>query len=904
MNTIRLQTMTFLLAWISILPGAAQNPKAMTVEDLAGWKRITEKAISDDGQWISAKLEPWKGDATLYLYNARGEEMASFETAKKSEFAAAPYLLLTQTTALAEIEALKLKKTKEAEMPMDRLLIYDLLNRKEESIDSVRTHKLSPGAHWLAFQRGRATADSTLHLRSLDGSQSVSFQGVTDYFFSKENSVLYYVSQDSAGARPGLYVYLPDRQTSTLIWEGSGVFSQMTADEKGGKLAFLYCPDKDSTDANFALCLSEGNLPARIIAKRTDAFLPAGWVISEHGKLSFTKQARRLFFGIAPQAKKKDSTLLAENRPEVHIWNWNESIQYTQQNYNKADDLKKTYTVAYTPANHRFIPLTSPEITSLQTADDDQVANALLTTTVPYDLERMWEGTSRVDVYAVNLLSGDTKPLLKAVSGRVRLSPQGKYAYWYSAPDSSWYTCSIASGKQYRLSTPSTFAAWDEDNDVPNHPAAHGEAGWTKDDKALLLYDRFDIWQFDPTASAPAINLTVNGRPNKISYRRIQLDEDETAIDLKEKQWLRGFNQRSKGYGYYAARFSSPAAPEVLLAGDYMLSVPIKAKKADALIYTSETFARYPDVCLSDLTFKHSAQLTQGGRQQDAFLWGTAELTSWISLDGRRLEGVIYKPADFDPGKQYPLIVNFYERNAETLHSYRMPEVHRSSVDYHFYNSNGYIVFNPDIRYDEGYPGESCYKAVMSGVTALIAKGYINEKAIAAQGHSWGGYQDAYLATRTTLFAAIESGAPVVNMFSAYGGIRWGSGLNRSFQYEHGQSRIGRSIWESPLRYLENSPLFDMDKVQTPILIMANDQDGHVPWYQGIEFFVALKRLQKPAWLLNYTGEPHWPTRMANKMDFQQRMFQFFEHYLKNRPMPRWMREGVPAVARDFELGY
>jgi len=233
-----------------------------------------------------------------------------------------------------------------------------------------------------------------------------------------------------------------------------------------------------------------------------------------------------------------------------------------------------------------------------------------------------------------------------------------------------------------------------------------------------------------------------------------------------------------------------------------------------------------------------------------------------------------------------------------------MPEPHRSSIDYHFYNSNGYIVFNPDIVYTDGYPGESCYKAVMSGTTALMARGYIDEQHIGAQGHSWGGYQDAYLATRTNLFAAIESGAPVVNMFSAYGGIRWGSGLNRSFQYEHGQSRIGKSIWESPLRYLENSPLFDMDKVETPILIMANDNDGHVPWYQGIEFFVALKRLQKPAWLLNYTGEPHWPTKMPNKIDFQKRMFQFFEHYLHEKPMPKWMSEGIPAVDREFELGY
>ena len=216
----------------------------------------------------------------------------------------------------------------------------------------------------------------------------------------------------------------------------------------------------------------------------------------------------------------------------------------------------------------------------------------------------------------------------------------------------------------------------------------------------------------------------------------------------------------------------------------------------------------------------------------------------------------------------------------------------------------GYNVFNPDIRYVDGYPGESCYNCLMPGITMMIAKGYIDEKGIGAQGHSWGGYQVAYLATRTNLFSAIESGAPVVNMFSAYGGIRWGSGMARSFQYEHTQSRLGATPWSSPLRYLENSPLFTMDKVQTPILIMHNDADGHVPWYQGIEYFVAMKRLGKPCWLLNYTGEPHWPMHMANRIDFQRRMFQFFNHYLKNDKMPKWMSEGVPAVEQPFELGY
>lgn len=272
-------------------------------------------------------------------------------------------------------------------------------------------------------------------------------------------------------------------------------------------------------------------------------------------------------------------------------------------------------------------------------------------------------------------------------------------------------------------------------------------------------------------------------------------------------------------------------------------------------------------------------------------------------MDGRKLEGLLIKPKDFDPNKKYPMIVNFYEKSSQELYEHQIPEAHRSTVDYHYYSSNGYVIFNPDVYYKEGYPGEDAFNCVMPGVTQLISEGFIDEKHIAAQGHSWGGYQVAYLATRTNLFAAIESGAPVVNMFSAYGGIRLWSGRNRSFQYEHTQSRIGKSIWESPLRYLENSPLFTADKIQTPILIMHNEKDGAVPFSQGVEFFIALRRLEKKAWLLNYNEADHWPTVVRDKYDFQVRLAQFFDHYLKGKPMPQWMKEGVPAVEKGLNMG-
>lgn len=887
-----------MLAFMGIygIPQAQEVKKTMTFDDMVSWERITEQRISNDGKWVACKMEPWRGDATVFLYNEQGKEISTFRPAGKAEFSySSAYLLVTMTPGLEQTESLQLKKTKSENMPPNSLVIRRL-EGGEELIDSLKSYKLSESADWIAYQRG-SKVDSMLHVRSLDGKKQVSIPAVTDFRFAEKNNVLFYVS-DSL-----LYTYNPQKG-SQLISEKKGVFKKITFNKNGDKLAFLYCSDGDSTATCSTLFLSVNNQIARSVAQSGDEAFPVGWIISENENLRFSENSERLFFGTAPAPRQKDTTVLAANFPKVQIWKWDEGVQYTEQTYNKERDLKKAYTALYTIDSNKLIQLATPAIPELQTADEGNASIALLTSSLPYETAKMWEGRTQVDIYTVNLQTGVRQQMKKEASMRMTLSPKGNYAYWYSQQDSSWYTYSLVERKEYRLSAPSAFQAWDEENDVPDYPDAYGLAGWTTDDRDLLIYDRYDIWKFDPTGKSDPVNLTVNGRKENISYRLVQLDKEKKSYNLGDFQFLTGFNHLTKGTGYYKARFRTPVIPEVLLAGNFLLNTPLKAKKADALLYTAETFEKYPDVHLTNMTIQNPIQLTHGGRQQDGLNWGTAELTSWISLDGVPLEGVIYKPENFDPDKKYPVIVNFYERNASTLYSYHMPEAHRSTIDYHFYTSNGYIVFNPDVRYTGGYPGESCFNCVMPGITALIAKGYINEKAIGAQGHSWGGYQVAYLATRTNLFAAIESGAPVVNMFSAYGGIRWGSGLNRSFQYEHGQSRIGATLWEKPLQYIENSPLFTMDKVETPILIMHNDNDGHVPWYQGIEYFIALKRLQKPVWLLNYTGEIHWPMRLANRIDFQKRMFQFFDHYLKGTPQPVWMSEGIPAVNHDFDLGY
>lgn len=882
---------------------AQESPKALTVDDLATWQRISQQAISNNGKWAACKMEPWKGDATVHLYSTQGNEISTFSSTEHFEFSASSkFLIVERKPQTTVIDSLKILKTEKEKMPMNQLIIYSL-TKQEETIDSLKTFQLANEADWIAYQRGRK--DSTLYVRSLDGKTKFQFQSVTDFKFAPKSNMLYFTSVAENETTPaGLFTLNPQNGKLSLIKKGKGLFKYTSFDQQGDNIAFLYCANKDSSYKAMELWLSKQNKPATQIATRGNKAFPQKWVISEYGKIYFSKSGQHLFFGTSPESKQNDTTQLAEERPNVQVWSWNEPVQYTVQEFNKNNNLKKNYCAVYNINEKSLIQLANEELPNIKIGNEGDAPFAILSTSYPYSLSSMWEGRTRSDYYTVKLQDGSRKLIAKADYGNLKLSPHGKYAYWYGETDSCWYTIELSEGIRYRLTTPESFTAWDEENDVPDYPSAYGAAGWTSNDQYILIHDRYDIWKFDPQAKTAPINLTVNGRKEEISYSLLQLDPECRSFDLNKPQLLKGFNQRNKNEGFYNARLSGKNTPKELIKGDYILRHIQKAKLSDDVIFTKENFQQYPDIHHATLAFKHSTQLSHGDKQQKNFIWGNAEIVSWISLDGKPMEGVVYKPADFDPSKKYPMIVNFYERNSHTLNNYRMPEPHRSTIDYHLYNSNGYIIFNPDIHYVDGHPGESCYNCVMPGVAMMISKGYIDEKAIGAQGHSWGGYQVAYLATHTQLFAAIESGAPVVNMFSAYGGIRWGSGLARSFQYEHTQSRLGATPWSGPLRYLENSPLFTMDKVKTPILIMHNDADGHVPWYQGIEYFVAMKRLGKPCWMLNYTGEPHWPMKLANRIDFQKRMFQFFNYYLKHEKMPLWMSDGIPAVKQPFELGY
>lgn len=848
---------------------AQPGKKLLTVNDIVKWNRITDSKISDDGKYVAVKIEPWKGKSVAKLYNSKGEEIFSADSAKTIFFTPdSRYLVLNKAGKKAE-----------------SLVLYSISKKESTKRDSIVSFRMLPDwGNWIAV-KGK---DSVLTILDLSTGMERKFTGVADFLPAKKGKSVLIKTKNQL-------VYAQIESNKAIELSNAKKTDKMSISADGLNVAWI---------SGGELRLKSDGTESRQIAVKGSNSFPNGWRVSENGELRFSDDGTKIYFGTAPAERQRDTTVAKDEWPTVQVWNWKEKTQFTIQVIDKEKDKKKSFLAVYDIKNDIANQIESPSADQSLMLDKGNSDYAVNISNDKYKLEEMWEGRTKYDVYLVNTLLGRSTPVIAGLNGEVRASPKGRFLYWYSLPDSSWFAFSVSKLKEYRVSSPAVIKASDEENDVPEWPSSYQIAGWNEEETALYIYDRYDIWRVSPDGVFAPERITRNGRENHITYRVLKLDEKKEYIDEKNTLLLSSFNQISRESGFCTLNPNRKEEPKQLLSGPFMYGNVQKAASGTEVMYTKESFELFPDLWLSDMSFRKPVRITNANPQQTEFNWGTAELIKWTTLDGKVVEGVIYKPADFDPARKYPMIVNFYEKNSSTLYSYRTPEAHRSTIDYHMYTSNGYVVFNPDIYYKEGYPGESAYNCIMPGISAILNMGFVDKAKIGAQGHSWGGYQVAYLATRTSLFAAIESGAPVVNMFSAYGGIRWGTGHNRSFQYEHEQSRIGKTPWESPLRYIENSPIFSMDKVTTPILIMANDKDGHVPWYQGIEYFTSLKRLQKPVWLLNYSGEVHWPQKMENKIDFQKRMMQFFNHYLKGEPMPEWMSPGVSALDLDYTLGY
>ena len=933
-----------LLLLFSIQVSAAQTTKKQLGHEVYdSWIRISGESIANDGAHVMYTLEPQEGDARLVVLPTAGGRADTIARGTGGKFTqGSDYAVFSIRPLFTAIKKARDDKKKGDDQPKDSLGILDLGRHIVRRIPRVKSFKLpEKGSGWVAYQLEKAAPDSskravsdtakksrtpggdapddkaketkeekgtTVILRELATEREYTFPFARDYALSRDgkNLIVTTTGNDSA-ASAGVFVFSTAKRTTDTIARGKGTYRQPAWDDAGTQAAFV--ADRDSSKSKqryFSLCYwKTGPDSASRIVDTLTRGMYRHWLVSENGRVYFSKDGARLFFGTAPVPLPEDTTLIDEETAKLDIWSWQDGHIQSQQLKDLDEEKKRSYAAVVHIAEKRFCQLGDTLLSDIVTGDEGNAPVALGLSSLPYLREETWEGTPSYDIFSVDVKSGARTPLLTHIRGGASLSPAGRFVTWYDTKKKNWFSLPATGGAPVNMTGGVNIPLYDELYDQPADPGAYGALGWTGGDSLFLLYDRYDIWGVDPAGRKSARCMTAGeGRKSRTRYRYARLDPEERFLTPGAMMLLRAFDEKDKSAGFARTEAAREEAPRHLAITPHVYPTVAKALNAGGIIFTRESFTEPTDLYFSDTSFAPPRRVSESNPQQKEYLWGTVGLVRWRGGDGKPLEGLLYRPEGFDTTKKYPLIVYYYERNSDLLHRYIPPAPSASTVNISLYTSRGYLIFIPDIRYKVGYPGKSAYDCIIPGVESLIKRGFVDKDRMGLQGQSWGGYQTAFLVTRTKMFRAAMAGAAVSNMTSAYGGIRWESGIARMHQYEKEQSRIGATLWKRPDLFIENSPLFRADSVRTPLLLMNNDADGAVPWYQGIEFFNALRRLDRPVWMLVYNAEAHNLVQRKNRKDLSIRMLQFFDHYLMDRPAPAWMTGGLPAIDKGKILRY
>lgn len=909
-----------LVAFYSITALSQKKILDHTVYD--SWKSLSEISISDNGKYAATVVKSQEGDDYLLIRDLQNKK--ELIVPRGYNYSITPdqkYIIAQIKAPYSATREAKIKKTADEKMPKDSLAIISLDKLSSTKIANVKAFKIGKDfSDYIAYTiddtikiKDKTKANEktrTLVIRNIYTAKEDSLKNVTEFVFSRNGKALaattHPQAKDSINKSNVVYFNL-DKYNKKIVSTGKTFYKKPALSESGKKLTFLATTDSIKAEIkHYSLYYYSINTDsAQLVVDKNKAGMPRNWNVSENYDPEFSKNEKRLLLGIAPIVQPKDTTIPDFEKAQLDIWHWQEPLIQPQQLIELEAKKKQSY-LSYIDLedSYKLYQLATEQIPFVNISDENNGKYALGHSNLNYLFDTQWDIPARQtnDIWLLDLENHTSKQIKTGLQAEYNLSPNGKYLVWYDINDRQYYSYSFDTDKEVCLTDKLDINFWDEKHDTPSVPNSYGLSAWLEQDAAFLVYDAYDVWRFDPSGVRSPINITKNeGRNKKLTFRYIKTDKESRFIKNDEKILLSAFDNTSKKNGFYELEKSNL---KPLILDQYMFSTPQKAKDKDVYLFSKSNFNTSPDLFVTSNNWKTDTQLSNINPQMKDYNWGTAELIEWTIFDGKQSQGIVYKPENFDPNKKYPLMVYFYEKHSDNLYQYSPPAPSRSIINIPFYCSRGYIVFTPDIQYTTGHPGESAYNSIVSGVEKLSQSTWIDRDNMAIQGQSWGGYQVAYLVTRTDMFKAAGSGAPVSNMFSAYGGIRWETGRSRQYQYEQTQSRIGATMWEAPELYKENSPVFFADKVKTPLLIMHNDKDGAVPWYQGIEYFMALRRLHKPVWLLQYNNEAHNLKERRNSKDLSIRLQQFFDHYLKGEAAPVWMKTGVPAIEKGKTYGF
>ncbi len=898
---------TSLIILSSVMSISAQK-RAMTFEDIMKFKNIKDAQISENGNWLSYTVMPDRGNGVAVIKSLANN--LEYNIDKGSNPVVLPAENFGVITRLPDFAA---SEKEEKDKPKNDLYILNLLTADSIIIPRGENYKYSNSSNWIAVkytieekkdssktEKKKETKDQKygepLALFNLQTGNRYNFDFVNDYAFDSLSHYLVYTTKDTSGLNSIYFIpLLVDEIKSALIDSSSdNDYSSLTWNSES-ELAFIkYKLDKKKNPLNGSLFIWNKSLTE--IAK-SDTSLRT-WVIPSKNNLKWSPNKKLLYFGRRPftPAKvedKKDSSVnifdfsdILKKRT-VSVWHWNDPLIKPQEEKQYKSEKERTFSAVYNFKDKSIVQLADSLMPDLNITNSP--VYALGKSNVPYAKEILYDDYY-FNFYRVNLKSGSRDKIIDHTNQHVAISPASKFVVFYK--DSNWFKIDLSNLKKHNLTSIASNPFYNTEFDMPSQVPGFGIGGWLMNDSAVIIYDKYDIWLFS-NKTGYAKNLTGGeGRKTDNIFRILKTDKESDYINQNGNEiLLSSYNDLKKNFGFYQLNLKTGLLKK-LLKEDKKFNFIAKAKKDVKILYTRESYSEFPDLWITPDQFNENKKITNLGSQTNEYAWGSAELVDWFSEDGKKLQGVLIKPGNYKEGKKYPVLIYYYELFSQRLHEFPdMVVNHRPN--FALYASNDYVIFLPDIRFEIGRPGLSAVKCILPGVQKIISMGIADPKAIALHGHSWSGYETAFVITQTDMFNCAIAGAPVSNMTSAYSGIRWGSGMARQFQYEKAQSRIGGSLWEKPLSYIENSPVFYADKVHTPVLLMHGDEDDAVPWYQSIEFYLNLRRLGKDVIFLQYKGEPHHPKKYANKLDYALKMKEYLDYHLRGEKAAEWIKNGT-----------
>ena len=938
----------------------ADNKRAMTVADYGRWRTVRDVAISDDGVWASYGYQQRRVDDTLFLKNLSTGAEQRIPRASRAQFADdsrwVAYFVAEPIRANGQPEQQQQPQRQSDGPPSGpaKLELRDLTSGATVSWDNVASFEFSKGSNALLVRKARpgaapdaaagrgrgggagggaaagrvgagapaAVAGTDLILHHLRDGADELIGSVSASEFNKAGTLLAYTVSSAARDGNGLFLVSLSGWQRRMLDNARADYSRLTWDDSGSAVAALRGMDRrgftEKENTLVAFAGLDGPEPASFVLGRQQlSGLPDSMVISEKGTLSWSPDHDKVFVGLKPQearpAVRRDSTAVVEPVGNVDVWHWKDPYIQPVQMVRAQQDRNRTFTASVLLAQKKVVPLADARMDRVQITKDGRWGIGQDDKTYVDD----WK-PQLSDIYRVSTTTGERTPVLKGQERTLGLSPDGKYfLYWKGGHVWSY---DVAADKHVNITKSAPVSFVNVDDDHVGEKPAYGITGYTKDGKSVILDHKYDLWLVPLDGTGAARNLTNGaGTKNELRYRYVRLDSDDppaggapagfgggrggagssTTIDLSKPIVLSTFSEPNKKAGF--ARLDGDKLTTLVLE-DRMFGRPIKAKNADRVLLTRETFVEFPDYWVTDSRFANPQRLTNANPQQAEFAWGHRILFDYRDKDGHRLQGTLAVPDDYQPGQKRPMIVDYYEKNSQNLNHYEVPR-YATAPQYADYVSNGYLVMVPDIYYHTGRSHTDMLNSVEAAVKKVIELGYADPKRVGLHGHSYSGQGSAYISTQSKMFAAVIAGAAAVDLIADFNQLWKTTGTNQHRYDTYGQGRFGTNPYENLELFMDQSAVFHAKTMNTPLLLVQGTNDGSTEWLQGVEFYNALRFLNKPVIFLSYEGESHGFTRYDNQYDVEVRMHQFYDHYLKDAPAADWIANGVPFIKKKTPTG-